>query len=248
MKKDTRDEIIAILEKCVNGTIKRVSKAMTYRPFHEALLTKELVAASAFERSFSTSFGQGPIEEISKLLAVSTGAECTRQKLTRVNINKGALDEIGRILSALRDGVSSPNWEKELSRILAFTKGDFVQVRILSDIWIRRSGTEIFISIKTVKPNIDQTEIAKKDMLMLKAHDPKYETYFGLYYNPGGPKRKDYNWSIPSKIFDMTHDACVLIGQEYWDFVGGKNAYNDLLEIFGEVGEKSRSKLKKLGH
>lgn len=248
MKKDTRDEIIAILEKCVNGTIKRVAKAMTYRPFHEALLTKELVAASAFERSFSTSFGQGPIEEISRLLAISTGAECTRQKETRVNVNKGAVDEIGRILGALRDGVSSPNWGKELARILAFTKGDFVQARILSDIWIRRNGTDIFISIKTVKPNIDQTEIAKKDMLMLKAHDHKYETYFGLYYNPGGPRREDYNWSMPSKMFDMAHDVCVLIGQEYWDFVGGENAYTDLLEIFGEVGEKSRRKLKKLGH
>ena len=248
MKNDTREEIIAILEKCINGTIKRVSKAITYRPFHEALLTKELVAASAFERSFSTSFGQGPIEEISRILANATGAECTRQKETRVNVNKGAVDEIGRILSALRDGVSSPNWEKELARIWAFKKGDFVQARILSDIWIRRNNTESFISIKTVKPNIDQTEIAKKDMLMLKAHDPEYETYFGLYYNPGGPKRENYNWFVPFKIFDMLHDECVLIGQEYWDFVGGKEAYTDLLEIFGEVGEKTRKELKKLGH
>jgi hypothetical protein len=248
MKNDTREEIIAILEKCINGTIKRVSKQMTYRPFHEALLTKELVAASAFERSFSTSFGQGPIEEISRILAVSTGAECVRQKETRANINKGAVDEIGRILSSLRDGISSPNWKKELSRIAAFTKGDFVQNRILSDIWIRRNDTDIFISIKTVKPNIDQTEIAKKDMLMLKAHDPKYETYFALYYNPGGPKREDYNWSVPFKIFDMRHDDCVLIGQEYWDFIGGKNTYQALVEIFGEVGDRTKNKLKELGH
>jgi hypothetical protein len=248
LKKDTREEIVAILEKCINGTIKRVSKDMTYRPFHEALLTKELVAASAFERSFSTSFGQGPIEEISKILAIATSAECARQRETRVNVNKGAVDEIGRILSALRDGDSAPNWKKELARISAFTKGDFVQGRILSDIWIKRGGTEIFISIKTVKPNIDQTEIVKRDMLMLKAHNPKYETYFGLYYNPGGPRREDYNWSMPFKIFDMAKDECVLIGQEFWDFVGGNNAYFDLLKIFGEVGEKTRKKLKKMGH
>lgn len=248
MTKNTLEQIIAILEKCVNGTIKRVSKDMTYRPFHEALLTKELVAASAFERSFSTSFGQGPIEEISRILAIASGSECARQKETRVNVNKGAVDEIGRILGALRDGVSSPNWKKELARIQAFTKGDFVQARILSDIWIKRNDTEIFISIKTVKPNIDQTEIAKKDMLMLKAHDPKYETYFSLYYNPGGPRREDYKWSMPFKIFDMAHDECVLIGQEYWDFVGGKNTYIDLLDIFGEVGNKTRKKLKRLGH
>jgi hypothetical protein len=248
MKKETRKEIVEILEKCVAETIKRVSKQMTYRPFHEALLTKELVAASAFERSFSTSFGQGPIEEISRILVVSNGAECVRQKETRANINKGALDEIGRILSALRDGVSSPNWGKELARIAAFKKGDFVQHRILSDIWIKRNDTEIFISIKTVKPNMDQTEIAKKDMLMLKAHNSNYDTYFGLYYNPGGPLREDYNWSMPGKIFDMRNDECILIGQEYWDFIGGKNTYVALLDIFGEVGEKTRQKLSDIGH
>ena len=85
-------------------------------------------------------------------------------------------------------------------------------------------------------------------MLMLKAHSPKYETYFALYYNPGGPRREDYTWSMPFKIFDMVKDECVLIGQEFWDFVGGKKAYQDLLEIFGEVGEKTREQLRKLGH
>ena len=136
MKKDTHEEIIAILEKCVNGTIKRVSKDMTFRPFHVALLTKELVAASAFERSFSTSFGQAPIEEISRILAIATGADCARQKETRVNVNKGAVDEIGRILSALRDG-DSRQTGKRSGPCSAFTKGDFIQGRILSDIWIQ---------------------------------------------------------------------------------------------------------------
>jgi len=61
----------------------------------------------------------------------------------------------------------------------------------------------------------------KKDMLLLKAHNPNLETYFGIYYNPGGPDRIDYNWSVPTKIFNMKQDKCVLIGPEYWDFVGG---------------------------
>jgi len=248
MKKDTKASIMEILHRCIDRAIKRVSVDKTYRPFHEALLTKELVTASAFERSFSTSFGQGPIEEISKILAISTGAESERQRETRVNVNKGAVDEIDRILSALRSGDSSPNWKKEQAKILAFTKGDYVQRRVLSDLWIKRGPVETFISIKTVKPNIDQTEIVKKDLLLLKAHDKKYQTFLGLYYNPGGAKREDYNWSVPSKIFDMINDDCVLIGQEYWDLVGGKGTYTALLDIFGEVGEETREQLQKLGH
>jgi len=248
MKKATKEEITAILQDCVDRAIIRVKKDKTYRPFHEALLTKKLVAASTFERSFSTSFGQGPIEEISKILALSVGAEAIRQKETLANVNKGAVDEIERILSALRSGEATPNWDKEISRISAFTKGDYVVRRIISDLWIKKENTEIFISIKTVKPNIDQTEIVKKDLLLLKAHNPKFKTYLGLYYNPGGPKKTDYNWKIPSKIFNMTHDECVLIGPEYWNLIGGKGTYNSLLKIFEKVGNDTRAQLEKIGH
>ena len=242
MKKQAADKIAFVLKDCVERTINRVAKEKTFRPFHEMLLTKELVSASAFERSFSTSFGQGPIEEISQILALSVGAECERQKETRVNVNKGAMDEIVRIMAALRAGDAKPNWKKELSKVRAFTKGDYVQERVISDLWIKK-GKEKFISIKTVKPNIDQVEKAKRDMLLLKAHDFSFETYLGLYYNPGGPKKEDYNWSLPSKIFDMAHDECVLIGEEYWEMVGGKKTYQELLLIFAEVGEMTRKRL-----
>ncbi len=248
MKKRTKEQITEILQNCVDRAILRVKKDKTYRPFHEALLTKKLVAASTFERSFSTSFGQGPIEEISQILAEADGAETARQKETLVNVNKGAVDEIERILSSLRSGESTPNWEKEISRIIAFTKGDYVVRRIISDLWIKKGDTEIFISIKTVKPNIDQTEIVKKDLLLLKAHNQNYNTYLGLYYNPGGPNKTDYNWSVPSKIFNMKHDECVLIGHEYWNLIGGEGTYSSLLKIFEKVGNDTRSQLEKIGH
>ena len=248
MKKSTKEQITAILQDCVDRAIKRVKKDKTYRPFHEALLTKKLVAASAFERSFSTSFGQGPIEEISQILATANGAESVRQKETMANVNKSAVDEIERILSSLRSGESTPNWDKEVAKIKAFNKGDYVVRRIISDLWIKKQNTEIFISIKTVKPNIDQTEIVKKDMLLLKGHDPNFETYFGLYYNPGGTDRADYNWSVPTKIFNMKQDKCVLIGPEYWNLIGGKGTYKLLLKIFEKVGTDTRSQLEKIGH
>lgn len=246
MKAVTKENIVEILEDCINRTIGRIKDDLTYRPFHEALLTKKIVSASAFERSFSTSFGQGPIEKISEILALASGADCKRQKETLANVNKGAIDEIERILSSLRGGDLSPNWEKEVAKITAFSKGDYVVRRVLSDLWIKRDQDEIFISIKTVKPNIDQTEIVKKDMLTLKAHNPRFSTYFGLYYNPGGPRRADYNWSVPSKIFDMLNDECILIGHEYWDFIGGPGTYDALLDIFKKVGQKTREKLQSI--
>jgi hypothetical protein len=246
MKDETRENIEKILRSCVDRTLQRVQKDDTYRPFHEALLTKELVMASAFERSFSTSFGQGPIEEISELLASANGYECERQKQTRVDIPKSVSDEITRILSALRSGDSDPNWAKEVERVCALKKGDRVTERVLSDLWMEKENDEIFISIKTVKPNIDQSERAKRDMLLLKAHNSDYQTYLGLYYNPGGPKRNDYNWNVPSKIFNMKKDICVLIGEEYWEKIGGKGTYKSLLKIFEKVGNDTRKQLENI--
>ena len=110
MTEATKKKIEEILESCVYRALERTKSNKTYRPFHEALLTTELVNASSFERSFSTSFGQGPIEEISQLIAIDSGHQTQRQKETQVNIFKGAIDEIERICSSLRSGEKSPNW------------------------------------------------------------------------------------------------------------------------------------------
>ena len=180
------------------------------------------------------------------IVAQDHGGEAERQKETMVSAYKGALDQIDRILSDLRSGNRSPNWGNELKTVLAVNKGDTDVRRVLSDLYIKKGTSEIYISIKTVKPNLDQTEIAKKDMLLLKAHDPQCQTYFALYYNPGGPKKEDYNWTMPFRIFDMRHDECVLIGEEYWDMIGGAGTYEELLKVFALVGETTRVQLHKL--
>ncbi|PKL11647.1 MAG: TdeIII family type II restriction endonuclease [Spirochaetae bacterium HGW-Spirochaetae-8] len=244
MNENTREQIRAILIGCVNGVFRRMAESRSYRPFHEALLSKEVIKASAFERSFSTSFGQGPVEQISRILANDNGGEAERQKETMVNIYKGALDQIERILSDLRNGSRTPNWKNEIKTILAFNRGETEVRRVLSDLYIKKNDKEIFISIKTVKPNLDQTEIAKRDLFLLKANNPNCETYFGLFYNPDGPNREDYSWLIPSKLFDMRKDECVLIGKDYWDMIGGDGSYEELLLIFAEVGEITIERLK----
>jgi len=226
MKTETAEKIRVILKNSVDATLHRIKKKKSFRPFHEALLSKAIVNAAAFERSFSTSFGQGAVEEIAALVAVDAGYEVERQKVTFVNVYKGALDEIRRNLNALREGEKKPNWKREIERLSAFNKGDTEVIRVISDLYLKGETRKIFISIKTVKPNLDQTEIAKKDMLLLKAHNPDYQTYFGLFYNPGGEERKDYNWMIPFKLFDMHHDECVLIGKDFWNTIGGENTYS----------------------
>ena len=54
-----------ILVDTVTRTIQRMKQEDTHRPFHQALLSDEIIKASRFERSFSTSFGQKAVEKIS---------------------------------------------------------------------------------------------------------------------------------------------------------------------------------------
>ena len=242
MQNKTREEIEQIIDSCVRRAVKRVKKVLekaSYRPFHQALLTKDIIKSSVFERSFSTSFGQGPIESISQAIAKDAGWEAIRGKDTGVKIANAKATAIADIITNLRTKKASPNWEKELERLQQAQSNATIKTKVRSDLWIRKEGRECYFSIKTVKPNLDQAEVAKRDMLTLKAAFPNQEVFFALYYNPGGEKRADYNWKLPSQIFNMKTDPCVLIGKDYWDFLGGEGTYEDLLGFFTKVGAET---------
>jgi type II restriction enzyme len=37
----------------------------------------------------------------------------------------------------------------------------------------------------------------------------------------------------------------ILVGEEFWNFVAGDNIYEELLDVFQEVGEKLRNEIDK---
>lgn len=248
MEKRYKDLIFDEFKNCVNNTIQRLhDNAVTYRPFHTALLSKEAIFWSQFERSFSTSFGQRTIEEIVHIVALANGAEDTkRQKETYVHIDSGLNAAINAHIQALRTG-HHYNWDTTLKDILSASKtGSIIELRIISDFWWLKNGINNYISIKTVKPNIDQTSIAKEDCLRLTINDPTCRAYFGLPYNPYGENKLDYAFNPPMGIFDFHNDKVVLIGKDMWDTIGGEGCYGELLEIAEQVGKETRPTISKL--
>lgn len=234
---------------CVDGTIRRVmNRDDDYRPFHAALLSDDVLFWSAFERSFSTSFGQRVIEEVARLVALSNGAdEASRQKESYVRIDRAQEEVIHRHMQDLRMRRPTSSWNGTLQQIQNTQLwGQTEELRIISDLWWRKDGIENFISLKTVKPNIDQTAVAKEDCLHLSICIPGCNTYFGLPYNPYGERREDYAFNPPMKIFDFRHDPVVLIGRDMWDTIGGEGCYDELLEIAREVGGETRERINNL--
>jgi hypothetical protein len=212
-------------------------------PFTKRLLHDDIVIPAKFERSFSTSFGQRTIEMISRLIAISHNGttEAENQKHTTFKMSEETMNSIGEHLKDLEEGKLGRKvcWKDDLKSIKK-SKNKIKEYKIISDLWFKRDNIDYFFSIKTVKPNIDQTSIAKSHVLSLKLAYPKSRAFFALPYNPYGDKKNAYAHSPPFKIFNMVEDEVVLIGEEYWDLLGGKGTYNNLLELLEEAGEETK--------
>jgi type II restriction enzyme len=67
-------------------------------------------------------------------------------------------------------------------------------------------------------------------------------TWWGVPYNPYG--RGEYRWIYPPAFFDFEQE--VMLGEPFWNFVGGAGTYDELLEVYREVGEEFAERLRKL--
>ena len=107
---------------------------------------------------------------------------------------------------------------------------------------MKRDGQEYYFEIKTVKPNIDVFEKSKTKLLEWVARRRiLVKVFLAFPYNPYHPE--PYSRFTESGMMDAGNDF--LVGDEYWDFIGGKGTFPELLEIFDEVGKEFKDQLDK---
>ncbi|GGA49298.1 TdeIII family type II restriction endonuclease [Paenibacillus physcomitrellae] len=225
---------------------------LTTNPFGARIVPVEVWKGSKFERSFVTTLGQGIFEQIGRIIAQGTGAYAENQHTSVLTLNTFQTQTIEQIVE--RQGKDkgknkvAPNVNNEIKKIQELSIDSTVPVSVISDLYVRRlDGHEEFYSFKTVKPNKDQSAIAKKSLLYLKVAKPMCDAYFGLPYNPAGEGNSygSQSHKIPYKYFDMDDDKFVLVGSDLWNRIGqDEGTYNELLEIFDEVGEVTRKRIK----
>lgn len=61
-------------------------------------------------------------------------------------------------------------------------------------------------------------------------------------YNPYG-SRDQYEWSFPARWFNMKTDPVVLIGDEFWETVGGTGTYQSFISAVNEIGGEYRARI-----
>lgn len=242
LKQQLKDVIQGVFRQALQAA-QREAVPGALNPFRSALIPDEFWRLPRFERSFVTRMGTNGFEVLARLIATRAGHHAEQNHLTVGEITTTQADYIHDLLARLRSAGSgaSPNWEEESRNVNQLRNlGPKIEISVVSDLFLsRRDGTKEFYSIKTVKPNLDQTENAKRDCLRLIGMSATNRPFFALPYNPYGQARDAYSWGFAQRLFNMHSDSVVLIGEEFWDHLGGMGTYELLLQAFVEVGREN---------
>jgi len=238
-----------VLEKVLNTDPFIKEKHHSSKPLYAALVPDEIFKGSHFERRFVTPFG-GVWEKLAQVVAKECHGHCEMGKTIIGEVGAERLRRIQETLNKLehknkvKDKLK-PDWDVELKYILE-GGGKPIPTSVVCDIFIesKKTNKKYAFEIKAPLPNSDQTKVSKEKMFKLLAMSPTKVDYafFALAYNPYG-KKEDYNWSFPMRWFDMHNDESVLIGNEFWDLIGGNGTYKNFISEINALGKEYRERI-----
>ncbi len=263
IKRNTRVKIKAYLEVFVENLVKEyrgrvippIGSAKKYlrkksskgqlKPFHAAIIPHGLLRINEFERGFSTGLGT-TFEECARLIAQDHHSEAQRGYNLTATVSNAAVEEIDRQVSVLEHTVDMKNRKPSLHAMIEAVMGarrddDLSQRTSRADLYIlEKDGNELFFEMKSPMPNkgqcLEVTQRVLRFHLLRGSGRPVVSSYFAMAYNPYGPNRSDYRWSFALNYTPF--DEMILLAQEFWELVGGRTAYEELIEIYREVGHE----------
>lgn len=218
------------------------------KPLYAALVPDEIFKGSHFERRFVTPFG-GVWEKLAQVVALEAHGICQMGYTIDGTIGMESLRRIQEVLNKLEHSKGKekvkPNWSEELSYIQA-GGGPLIPTSVVCDVFVKNehNGTRYAFELKGPLPNSDQTKVSKEKLFKLLAMEPRVVdyAYYALPYNPYGSK-SDYKWAFPMRWFNMHEDESVLIGNEFWDLIGGKGTYSNFIKEINVLGKEYRERI-----
>jgi len=221
------------------------------KPLYDALVPHEVFLGSHFERRFVTPFGK-IWEDLAEIVGASVRGYATTGKMIVGDIPAERLLRIDEILSKLEHGKVEgkkikPNWDTEFAYIME-GGGELRSTSVMCDLYVEDTATKerFAFELKAPLPNSDQTLVSKTKILKLYAMVPPQvdNAYYALPYNPYG-KKEDYAWAFPKRWFDMNNDKVVLIGDEFWDLIGGAGTLKEIVGVATELGDAYKKRIRK---
>ncbi len=245
LSNNQKRKIKELLSNKIENKLKSYGRETTSMPFLARLIQdNEKIAAYSFIHSMATTLGMSIYEDVSVILASETAEECFRNYGVGGVISKSQKSVIANIIAKLRNEERVADISKEKIEVLKASSknGEFQKSGNIADFYMKRDGEEYYFEIKTVKPNIDVFEKSKTKLLEWIARRRKpVNVFLAFPYNPYHPE--PYSRFTESGMMDASNDF--LVGDEYWDFIGGKGTFPELLKTFDEVGKIFKARLDK---
>lgn len=246
----TKALIVELLKTTVLGKLKTYHPETVHMPFHHRLLGKDRYAMFSFMQSMNTTFGMSVWEQVATALTQGQGNYAQRQYKLLGEIDGATEAFIRDMHYKLREGNGNPNITRQTEEIRSrIIKG---QARLdpdsVVDLFIKINQEENYFDITSVKPNMKEFAALKLKLLRWTAlrlsqdKNAKVSTRLAIPYNPYHPKPYE-RWTLKG-LYDLENGE-ILVGEEFWNFVANDNIYDELLDVFQEVGEQLRSEIDK---
>jgi hypothetical protein len=225
--------------------LSRTSSKGQLKPFQAALIPPELIRINEFERGLSGKLGNS-FEECARLIALEHYQNARRGYDIRAEVSVAAFAEAERqkehYESIVKKQQAKPSLEQMITAVLNARRSDDLETKtVRADLYIlANDGTELLFEIKAPKPNKGQClEVIQRLLrfhLLRGAKRPQIQAYYAMPYNPYGIRKDEYKWS-PALNY-LPFEEAVVIGNEFWTIVGGQTTYEELLDIYLEVGRE----------
>jgi type II restriction enzyme len=249
MNSSQKEHIIDVIKTCLRSKFQNYRPESNNMPFHYRLLGHDRMALFSFIHSLNTTFGTSIFEPVAETLASLNFPAAQKQFIVGDMISEQAQTEIQRIMNELTIG-NSPNKAEEIARIRKVcNKGKMNKLRTVKvDLFVKsKDGTIHLFDLKTAKPNISNFKDFKRTLLewvalYLSGHPTAdVHSYIAIPYNPYEPKSYE-RWTLKGML-DL--DSELKVAEEFWDFLGGRGAYSELLNCFEQAGLELRPEIDK---
>lgn len=253
LSQQLRDDIESYLIGIVETKLAKYERETSSMPFQDRLLGTERIANYSFTHSVSTTLGMSAYEQIGQMIASANPEIALVEHQYELSgcIDSSTIIAIDSIVHDLRVQERTPNQLTESREIFDSTKssetGNVRSQKV--DLFVTTvDDKEFYFDLKTAKPNRSSSEADKRRMLtwlaLRMSHDSIYRledqsvtnvtAAIAMPYNPYAPDPYD-RWTLRG-IFDYGKD--LLVGEQFWDLLGGSNTYVELLEVFQDTGLK----------
>lgn len=245
---DQRQNIETVLRNSLRHKFQNYNPEPACMPFHTRLLGSDRLALYSFIQSLNTNFGTSIFEPVAISLASRCFASASSQQTAGYNISTEAQQIIQNIMDNLTTAESFPNKLEEIAAIRSVCQlGEMKHIKPTKvDIkLIAHDDTVYLIDLKTAKPNAGAFKEFKRTLLewvaVVLAENPNatINTMIAIPYNPYEPEPYR-RWTMRGMI-DLNNE--LKVAAEFWNFIGGDDIYNDLLDCFERVGIELRPEI-----